>query len=165
VKKATHLEKYLTTAIPGLVKNPERLFLAIDEGHVRPVNGGPSYRWIAKVTVTLLEMPAKDLLGLNLALLTWAARFQPDLMRAPQAETAFAFNVEMLDREICDVSFQLQLDQLVSVIPRTGGGLDVIERDEPDPDPGFAHLDGFKPAATLQRLYVGDDLVLELPAP
>lgn len=165
MKKADHLAKFLTTAVPGLAKDAERLFVAIDEGHIRPINGGLSYRWAAKVTVTLLDTPVKDLGALNLALLVWAGRQQPDLLRAPQADTAFAFNIEMLDRQVCDVSFQVQLDQLVSVVPKPGGGLDVIERDEPDPDPGFAHLGGFKPAATLQRLYLGDDLVLELPAP
>lgn len=165
MKKANHLADYLTKAVPGLAKNPERLFVAIDKGRLVSVNGYLSHRWVASVTVTLLDTPVTDLVSLGVVLLRWAARHQPELLRHPKSTEAFAFNVEMLDRLTCDVSFELELEQLVSMTARSDGGFDVVERDEPDPDPGFEHLGGFKPDSHLVRLVLGDDQIIVLEEP
>lgn len=165
MKKADLLEAYLTKAIPGLKDKGENLFVFLEDGYLRPINGGLSHLKVATVAVVITELPKTDLLALDMALLTWCVRNEPALLRAPQAEKGFPFNIEMLDRKTCDVAFKLELSQLVSLIEQPGGKIEVLERDEPDPDPGWEHLGGFKTNATLRQLYVGDDLVVELPAP
>lgn len=163
MKKVESLRQHLTNAIPGLAKDAERLFLAIDEGVIVPTQRTTTFRIKAKVTITLLELPADQIDTLAVALLFWAAENQPELMAAPAAATAFPFNVEMLDRKVCDVAFTLALDELVSVSPRPGGGFDLMHRDEPDLDPGWEHLDGWKTDARLLRLFIDDDQVLGPP--
>ena len=163
MKKVESLRQYLTDAIPGLAKDAERLFLAIDEGLIVPTQRTTTFRIKAKVTVTLLDLPADQIDTLAVALLFWTADNQPELMAAPESATAFPFNVEMLDRKVCDVAFTLALDELVSVSPRPGGGFDLVHRDEPDLEPGWEHLEGWKTDARLLRLFINDDQVLGPP--
>lgn len=163
VKKIESLRRYLTDAFPGLAKDAERLFIAIDEGFIVPTQRTTTFRIKAKVNVTLLDMPADQIDTLAVALLFWTADNQPELMAHPAAATAFPFNVEMLDRNVCDVAFSLDLDELVSVTPRQGGGFDLLHRDEPDLEPGWEHLEGWKTDARLLRLWINDDQVLGPP--
>lgn len=165
MKKVRALQDYLLKAVPRLADKPEDLVVFLEDGFVRPINGYASHEKVATAVVAIIDVPIGELLAIDMALLLWCKRHQPDLLRAPNAEKAFPFNIEMLDRDTCDVAYKIQLSQLVSIIEREDGKVDVIERDEPDPDPGWAHLDGLKTTARLQQLYVGDDLVAELPAP
>ncbi|PZR37174.1 phage tail protein [Caulobacter segnis] len=165
MKKADLLEAYLAKAIPGLKDKGENLFVFLDEGHLKPINGALSHLKIAIVSVVITELPKSQLLALDMALLTWCARNEPGLLRSPQAEKGFPFNIEMLDRNTCDVAFKIELSQLISIIEQPGGKIQVLERDEPDPDPGWEHLGGFKTDAHLRQLYLGEDLIAELPSP
>lgn len=165
MKKAQALQDYLVKVVPRLAEKPEDLVVFLEDGFVRPINGYGSHLKVATAVVAVIDVPIGELVAIDMALLAWCKRHQPELLRAPNAEKAFPFNIEMLDRDTCDVAFKIQLSQLVSIIERPDGKVDVIERDEPDPEPGWAHLDGLKITAPLQQLYVGDDLVAELPPP
>jgi len=165
MKKAQALQDYLLKAVPRLADKPEDLVVFLDDGFVQPINGDCSHQKVATAVVTMIDVPIGELIALDMALLLWCKRHQPELLRAPNAQKAFPFNIEMLGRDTCDVSFRIELSQLVSIIEREDGKIDVVERDEPDPDPGWAHLDGFKTSAHLLQLYVGDELVAELPPP
>lgn len=166
MKKADNLAAYLVKTVPCLIQDPERLFIGADTGQLAAVNGYLSHTWSTVYDVTVTDCTDADLQILGVCLLRWAKRYQPNLLVAPDAPNAFTFNVVNLDRKVFDVDFKITLSDLVSVVPAANKvDFNVLPREEPDPVPGFAHLDGFKPDATLLRLYVGDDLVAEIDAP
>lgn len=165
MNKLDDLKGWLERTVPGLDKDPERLFLQIEKGTVVPRNGTLSFEYRFTVSVTLLEMPIADLDGLSVALIFWIQRQQPEQLVAPNASKGIPFTPDYLDRLICDLRFELELTELVSVLPRQAGGYDILHRAEPDLEPGFSHLDGFKTDTGLLRLFVNGEQILGPPAP
>lgn len=165
MKKRVALRTYLEKTVPGLDKDPERLFIAPEKGHVVPRAGSVCFEYREAVTVTVLEVPVAQLDGLVVALLFWIQAQQPELLRSPHNADGLPYTVDMLDRETADISFQILLSEVVSLVGRPDGSFDIIHRDEPDQDPGFEHLGGFKTAERLLRLYLNGEHLLGPPEP
>jgi len=166
VKKIAHLIDWLTRAVPGLAQDPERLFVLHEKGNIVARSGGPTFIQKFTAQVILLDVPLDHLDAVVVALVFWLQRQQPELMEnSAGAEEAIPYQLEQLDRETCDFRCDLQLTELVSVLPRDDGGFDVLHRDEPDRDPNFPALVGLMPPVRLLQLYLKDDLVVEAALP
>jgi hypothetical protein len=166
VKKIANLIDWLTRAVPGLAQDPERLFVLHEKGNIVVRSGGPSFIQKFTAQVILLDVPLDHLDAVVVALVFWLQRQQPELLEnSSSAEVAIPYELEQLDRETCDFRCDLQLTELVSVLPRPAGGFDVLHRDEPDRDPNFPALDGVSPPVKLLQLYLKDDLAIEAPLP
>jgi hypothetical protein len=166
VNKIANLTDWLTRAVPGLAQDPERLFVIHEKGNVVARSGGPSFIQKFTAQIIVLDVPYAHLDAVIVALVIWLQRQQPELMEnSESAENAIPYQLVELDRETCDFRCDLQLTELVSVLPRDGGGFDVLHRDEPDRDPNFPGLAGVMPPVRLLQLYLKDDLVIEAPLP
>lgn len=160
MKKIEALRVYLTSVVPGLANDPERLFIKIESGHIVPRGGTPTFRMRATVTVTVLDVPDAQIHDLAAAILFWAATNQPELLALKDADEALPFQAEGIGRDVSDVAFSLRLEELVSAEQLPDGTMKFIQRDEPDLEPGWPHLDGWKTNATLIKLFAGGDQVL-----
>jgi len=158
--KPDALKALLLRTVPGLAADPTRLALFVDKGRVAARAGatlGFEYRY--DLTIVLQDF-AGDRDAVVVPLLAWIAQAQPDLLQRQDSES-FAFEAELLDGDLCDLSITLSLTERVAVVPRNGGGYEVRHLDAPaDPD-SFPGVCG----ASLWQLFLRDQLIAETGDP
>lgn len=156
MNKPDSLRAHLTTAIPELGRDPERLLVFITDGHLAAtyVPGlSFEYRYTLRLVVT-------DFTGhpdvLFVPLLEWLTRHQPELLANPANREQIAFETEILHNHNVDVEIRLPLTESVRVAKRAGGGFDIEHLPEPVPEQRLH--------AGRWQLYLKDELIAEWDA-
>ncbi|MGQ3044539.1 MAG: phage tail protein [Brevundimonas aurantiaca] len=118
---------------------------------------GRAYVWHYTLVAGFLDFTgAPD--EIALPILTWLQRWQPDLFASPERlKAAFNMEVEFLADDVVDVMVRLKLTEVVTMIDRPGGGLDLVRPEEPMP---FALQEG----SLLHAVYLDDALILHCDA-
>jgi hypothetical protein len=126
MEKPGSLRAAIEAYLPDLKRDPDRLRMWVEQGAVRSVQGADaSFLLQYKLTGVLIEYPGHPSL-VWLAINNWLAAYQPDLL-APLTP-GYRFEADILDSETVDLQFELDLDEVVSVTPRDGGGYELIHR-------------------------------------
>jgi hypothetical protein len=97
----------LAAACPWIARNPENLHVRIERGEVHSTMAGGlsfEYQYDMVALVTDYTGPA-DILFLPIIAWLWDA--QPDILLNPARRADFAFEVDVLDAEKCDIEIQL----------------------------------------------------------
>jgi hypothetical protein len=92
------------------------------------------------------------------------SRHQPELLlNHEKGDQAVTFEVDVLDDNLVDLLFELEVTETVRVIPRDGGGFDATHEAEPPIEnllDGEA-LEGAPARPPLTQVYVGNNLILD----
>lgn len=156
--KPASLRDHLTTALPELQRDPDKLQIFIDRGNLVST-GVPNlsfeYRYTLNVVIT-------DYAGhpdaVMVPLLSWVAVHQSELLHnADQQRQGIGFEADLLDAGRVDLSIELPLTERVGVHPRAEGGYLVEHYPEPQPE---QHRPG-----ELWQLYQKDELIAEWTIP
>lgn len=155
MKKPDLLRAALKAALDprhALATDPDNLQIVITEGHPA-CSGGPgrSFEMRYQLELTFLAF-AGDFLEIQVPLMVWLERWQPDLLTSPQASAA-GIRITAIPHadDTSDVMITLKLSERVAFKPRPGGGFDIgyapeptpFVLDDPDAEPLHAvYLDG-----------------------
>lgn len=164
--KPDSLRAWLTDAIPEIKAEPSRLQIHIERGSVRslgaPINGlAWEYRYaLSAIALDLTTHPD----AVFAALIGWVSIYQTELLQSfDKNRQGIAFDVEVLDAKKIDLDIRLELTEVVRAIPRPGGGHTIIH----DPEPPQAGMDqwpdGPAEPPPIRSIWIGDELVAELP--
>lgn len=158
--KLDALRALLIRSIPQLKADPSKLAAFADRGRIAARAGSASfeYRYTASLVI---EDFAGDIDLVIVPILGWIAVHQPELMQKQDSEP-FAFEAELLAKDLIDLSITIELTERVKV-----------ERGVVAGKPGTitTHLDDIIPPDTFPgaegaRFWAGiaDDLVAEASA-
>lgn len=130
MKKPESLRELLLAAVPHLTASPGSLSLFIDKGRLATrATGNLSFEYRYTLNLVVQDF-AGDLDALTVPILAWIAEQQPELLSRGDREP-FAFEAELLDGDLADVSIDLELTERVRVDRRPAGGVKVTHLDEP----------------------------------
>ncbi|QOL13292.1 phage tail protein [Dickeya dianthicola] len=135
MNKPRLLRSALSSAVPYLRDNPDRLHVFVESGTVVGTLA-PSLSWEYRYTLTLIVTDYagnEDLLVAPVQ--AWLREYQPDLLANPEKqEKGFEFEAEILDNGTVDIRISLKLTERIQV--RNAGGNQVVaplpEPSEPD---------------------------------
>lgn len=134
--KPDSLRTFLAQANPELARDPERLLVFIDDGHLNATFApGLSFEY-----AYTLQLVFTDFAGhpdaIMVPLLLWLRMHQPDLLANPGRRDALTFEADLLDNSKVDLEIRIPLTERVGVHPREGGGYDIEHYPEPPaPEP------------------------------
>ncbi len=160
MKKLAALRAALVAANPGLATDPDKLKIFADSGALvarRTKSLGYQWRYIARLHFEGFVGGADRIM---VPLLLWIRDAQPDLMLRYQAEDrAIQFAADILDDGSADIAVTFELTEAVTLAARAdGSGWDVTHLPEPSPDDQL--LDPSLAGVALQRIYLGDQLIV-----
>lgn len=167
--KPDSLRAFLTTAVPALGQEADRLKIFIDKGSIRatgrPIAGGvTAFEYGYTCTLLLLDL-AEHPDSVFVPLLVWVGRNEPALLQNfEKNRQGIVFDADILADDKIDLQISLELTERVVATPRPSGGVDVVHAAEP-PQAGvetWPGLESAPPSAT--SIYVGDELIAEIPA-
>lgn len=156
--KPPDLRQHLTSAVPDLGRDPEKLIVLAKGGKL--VNTGtPSLSFEYRYTLNIIVLDfAGHADGIMVPLLEWARRNQPELFDNEQLrQNAIRFDVEYLTTSTVDLSIEIDLTERVLIRARADGpegALNVIHVGEP-PVPGAIDK------AEHWSLWLQDELIAE----
>ncbi|HJW26430.1 MAG TPA: phage tail protein [Rhodocyclaceae bacterium] len=138
MKKPADLRAYLTQAIPSLAKDPDKIHVFIEKGHIASKYGKSlsfEYRYPLQLVITDYTDPVDTLI---VPLLAWIAANQPDILLDPDKQAkAIGFEAEILDHHTTDIGLTLELSERVIITAVAGGGWSCEHVGEPPlPDLG-----------------------------
>lgn len=156
------LRTFLTSALPELARNPDRLMMYMTGGNLVARYGenlGFEYR--ATLQIDLLGFPGEPA-AFFLPLIVWLKRYEPAALQNHETgERALRFEIDPLDNGSVDISMQLPISEAVDVVPLTdGAGHEMTLREEP-PVIGEEML--VDPAALLKRIWHDGVLIVGYP--
>lgn len=147
MEKPGSLRAAIEAYLPELKRDPDKLVMWVRDGSVRCTQGPDlgftiAYR-LSGALVNFTGHPSVVFLAIN----GWLAQDQPELLGA--LTPGYRFEVDVIDSQTVDLAFELDLDEVVKVTPREGGGYNL---EHPvviaDLDPALT-----EPVATLQQLW------------
>jgi hypothetical protein len=153
----------LAAVLPDYAKDPDRLSIFIDQGTVatRLLPGKYSFEYRYRLHAILLDF-AGDPDAVMAALVRFLQEQQLDLLQNQElAKQAIGFEAEILDGGKMDLALTLQLTEAVRLVPREGGGHDIVHL--PEPPPAAPLIPGFDAPATpapLGSLWLGGEQLL-----
>lgn len=122
MKKPVSLRAHLTQWLPNLAKNPDKLHVFVEAGHVATKAGASASFEYRYTLILLIEDFAEPLDALVVPILVWAQEHQPDLIHAiARQDEAIAIKAELLDHEKMDIELTLKLSERVIVRPAGDG--------------------------------------------
>lgn len=130
MEKPASLRDHLVNLLPELQRDPERLKMWVDKGSVRATQSvglGFVYDYTLNLVVTDWDRHPSVIMVL---LVEWLRRHQPDLI-ASSAAVGLPFEADIIDKDVIDLSVDLQLSEVVTVIRRQDGGYDMQHLVEP----------------------------------
>ncbi|GAB7259977.1 phage tail protein [Dickeya ananatis] len=132
MNKPRLLRNALSSAVPHLRDNPDRLHVFVESGTVVGTLA-PSLSWEYRYTLTLIVTDYAGNEDLLVApVMAWLREHQPDLLANPEKrEKGVEFETEILNNGSVDISISLKLTERVQV--RAGSGNQVVES---LPEPG-----------------------------
>lgn len=170
--KPDSLRAALTAAIVDesgvrvLERDPDKLAVFIEKGRIaaRPQRegGGLGYEWRYTLHAVLTDFQGNPD-AVAVAVILWLAVHQPEaLANHASGNEAVKFEADVIDAQTVDLALELELNEAVDVVPREGGGFDVVHRPEPNPCPPFDEVPETTP---LQQLFVADRLIFDTSSP
>lgn len=116
MKKAADLRKHISTWVPDLGKNEDKLHVFIEKGTVatKLVQGlGFQYAYTLQIVITDFgESPDVVIVPI----LAWLQKNQPDLLQDPvRRDRAIAIEAEIIDNDKVDIQFTVELTEGVTV--------------------------------------------------
>ncbi len=136
--KPDSLRRKLTSAFPELERNPNRLRLWIEEGHIRSHAGivevGDNLNFSLEYTLTVvIEEWTQETVLIWITLIDWLRIHQPELLQPANSKTALPFEADLISNKEADISFDLTLTEVVRTTKREDGGFNMQFVSEPDP--------------------------------
>ena len=131
--KPDSLRAAISEFLPELARDPARLKMWIDQGSLRARlsqqwPGGFAYSY--RLNVVIEDLAASPSIVM-LAVLNWLTANAPHLLTP--GNNAFSFEADILDNNSIDLMLLLDLEEMVQVQPKVGGGYDLQHLAEPDP--------------------------------
>ncbi|MBI2382339.1 MAG: phage tail protein [Gammaproteobacteria bacterium] len=121
--KPDSLRRALTAACPALKRNPDKLHVFIDAGHIAAGAGGSlsfEYAYTLNLIVTDFEAHPDSLM---VPILAWLTVNQPELLlNREKMRDGFTFEAEILNHTSADISIKLALTERVQVRDDAGSG-------------------------------------------
>lgn len=149
--KPDHLRAHLAAALPQLRRDPDKLLVFIDRGHlVSTLVPALSFEYRYTLNLILTDFTGSPD-GVMVPLLAWLSVYQPELLANPARREQIEFEVDVLDGSKVDLSITLPLTERVGVHPREGGGYDIQHYPEPPVE------DGLQPGQW--KVYLKDKLI------
>jgi len=126
MRKPDSLRAAITAVFPELAKDPHRLRLWIEEGHVRCHAGEDNLNFTLEYTLTVvIEEWTRPTLMIWPVLADWLRIQQPDLLTVANSKAAIPFEADLISNQKADISFELALTEPVIVTRREDGGFDM----------------------------------------
>lgn len=145
-------------------RDPGNLLIWADKGRIAGRLGhkrGLEYRYRLNVLV-------KDFSGdedaLAIVLTEWVRTNQPDLLLNHEAgNQAITLEVEVLDSNLVDLLFTIDVTETVRLEPRDDGGFDAVHEEEPPIDDLVMGeiLEGAPARPPLGQVYAGGELIID----
>lgn len=136
--KPESLREHLTSAVPQLRRDPDRLLVFIDRGTlVSTLAAGLSFEYRYTLNLILTDFAGSPD-AIMVPVLVWLRTQQPELLANPDLRDQIAFEVDVLDGGKVDLSLTLPLTERVGVHPRAGGGFTIEHYPEPPADTGLS---------------------------
>jgi hypothetical protein len=133
MNKPASLRAAIEAALPYLVKDPDRLVMFIEGGHIAAGLGGPGFEWRYTLTIGLLDFNQHPD-SIMIPLLQWLRANEPALLQnQDKAKEAIAFDAEILNHNSYDLKLQVKLTERVKV---TITGNDCTAEHLPEPQWG-----------------------------
>jgi hypothetical protein len=130
--KPDSLRAAITTSIPDLARDADRLAMWADKGRITSSNDGSrSFAWAYTLNIVITDLtthPSVVFLIIN----DWLAQQQPDLL-SPGSSGGYQFEADILGTDSFDLQIALELTENVVLRPRAGGGFDLEHLAEPFP--------------------------------
>lgn len=115
VKKAERLRAHLTSAVPYLKNEPDKLHVFIEKGAIACRLCGLSFEYRYEITLAVLDF-TDHADTLMIPLLAWIATNEPALMQSPDTlEQVLRFEAEIIDHERADISITVPVRERVIV--------------------------------------------------
>ena len=150
--KPPSLRDHLTRALPCLSKNPDKLHIFMDDGHIECRAGSLSFLYVYTLTLVVTDW-AEHADALIVPILAWLSVNQPELLQNHDRWVdGFTFRAEILNHSSADIEIQLKLTERVGVT-NTAGHIDVTHFPEPPQNP---HAD-----VENWQLFIGKEKVAE----
>jgi hypothetical protein len=168
--KPASLRSALVAAIVGadgariFDRDPGNLLIWSDKGRIAGRLGqarGLEYRYRLNI---LVKDYAGDEDALAIVLTEWVRSNQPDLLLNHDAgNQAIPFEVEVLDINLVDLLFTMELTETVRLVPRDGGGFDAVHEQEPPIDDLVMGeiLEDAPARPPLSQVYAGGELIID----
>ncbi|WP_186078681.1 phage tail protein [Burkholderia gladioli] len=122
MKKLDALRRAIAAALPDLPRDPERLLLFADDGHIVATSSrSPAfeYRYVGRIVIFGF---AGDTDCLMAAVVNWAHSHQPDLFQNPDNRPhGLTFEADVLDEQACDLSIRIKLTESVAAQAAANG--------------------------------------------
>ncbi|MFC3549457.1 phage tail protein [Lysobacter cavernae] len=135
--KPDSLRAHITTAVPELARDPDRLLIFIERGSL-VATYAPGLSFEYRYTLSLI---VTDFAGhpdaVMVPLLVWLSRHQPELLANPDRREQIGFEAELLANDKVDLEIKVPLTERVGVHPRDGGGYDIEHYPEPELEVAF----------------------------
>lgn len=132
MNKPQSLRKALSSAVPYVRDNPDRLHLFVDDGAMVSTMASSlswEYRYTLNIIVTDFSGDQNLLMA---AVMAWIRENQPDILDNPDMRaTGFTFEAVLLRNDVCDISMDLRLTERVLAI-QNGDTVTVEAIGEPD---------------------------------
>lgn len=132
MQKPAALREHITSRVPCLNKDPDKLHVFVDKGNVASRFGGGlsfEYRYTVNLIITDFADHPDTLI---VPLLAWIAVNQPDLLlNAEKWERVIRIEAEILDRDIVDLSIEVDLTERVIVTANPDGSYSADHPGEP----------------------------------
>lgn len=168
--KPDSLRAFLTSAVPALGQEADRLQIYIDKGSVRatgvPTAGGvTAFEYGYTCTLLLLDLAVHPD-AVFVPLLAWLWENQPDLLQNyDRNRQGLAFEADILDAKKIDLQITVPLTERVGATPRDGGGFDIVHFPEPAQAGVETWSDGPAEPPPATSIWVGDEMIAEIPPP
>lgn len=149
--KPASLRAVLTTAVPDLGHDHERLRISIPQGSVRCRPAGLSWEYSYELEVVVLDYQYHPDL-LIVTILEWLKQHQPDMFQNwDSMQNGYTFEVDYLSHNVLDMSIKLRLTENVQVRHDADGVRSITHLQEPAAE--------FEEPLGEMRFYVNGDLV------
>lgn len=144
MRKLASLRQLFTQAIPELARDPQRLIIQGDDGHLVATGTGTlsfEYRYTASITVLDYTGHADAIM---VPLLAWVQTNQGELLDNPQRrENAIRFAIAPLDSGACDIGIEIDLTESAIVRPQPDHPTRLTITHPPEPGHiGLTRFDG-----------------------
>lgn len=134
--KPASIRALLTSYLPALARDPERLRMWIDKGNVRTRQTESfSFELVYRLNIVVIDWTDEPIIIMAL-LNEWLRRYQPDAV-ASQAAPGYSFEADIVTNTAMDLSIELDLSEAVRRVPKEDGDgydLQVVEEPESFPD-------------------------------
>lgn len=131
MKKPAELRAHLTQWVPDLAKNPEKLHVYINAGHIKSRYGNSlSFEYAYQLRLEIWDF-AESPDVLIVPLLVWILANQPNLLLDEKTiQNVIAFEAEPLNHDTIDIALTLDLSERV-LVGATQTGYSCTHIDEP----------------------------------